>query len=189
MSDNRSQNDANILQTVEKWLKDVVIGLNLCPFAKHPFDNQQVHFAVSKATSKTELLEDLATESSALINLPPSARETTVLIVPKVLGKFEDYNDFLDYAEGLIERMGWADDLQIASFHPDYQFAQTEPEDAENLTNRAPYPILHLIRQASIEKVLEHYPHDPETIFENNIACVQNLTEAQKRELFPYLFS
>lgn len=184
-----SQTHTKMRQDVEKWLQNVVIGLNLCPFAKHPFDNQQIHFGISNADNEADLLHDLASECQALIEIPVIQRETTVLIVANCLHNFYDYNQFLEDAEQLLEQMGWSEDLQIASFHPNYQFGGTVPEDAENLTNRAPYPILHLIRQSSIEKALAHYPHDPETIFENNIRCVQNLSEQQKRELFPYLFA
>lgn len=178
----------NSQQLVTKWLEEVVIGLNLCPFAKRPFEQQQVHFAVSHARSEAELLETLHQQAQQLIEKPASERETTVLIIENFLQDFLDYNQFLDLAEGLLEQMNWQDELQIASFHPDYQFAGTHPEDAENLTNRAPFPILHLIRQASIEKVLAHYPQDPESIFENNIQTMQNLTPQQKRTLFAYLF-
>ncbi|MBO1927870.1 DUF1415 domain-containing protein [Thiomicrorhabdus sp. 6S2-11] len=177
-----------IIQEVETWLQQVVIGLNLCPFAKHPWQNQQVHIAISHASNDENLLQDLATEITELLALPSKQRDTTILVVANYLKTFDDYNQFLAWTDALIAQQGWQGEVQIASFHPDYQFANTLPDDAENLTNRAPYPLLHILREASLEKALQHYPHDPETIFENNIHAVQNLSEEQKVKLFPYLF-
>lgn len=183
------QTDAQTLQTVETWLKEVVIGLNLCPFAKRPWTHQQIHLQISHANNDEALLEDLALAIEELLALPIQERETTVLIVADYLQSFDDYNQFLDWADALIDQQNWRGTIQIASFHPNYQFAGTAPEDAENLTNRAPYPLLHILREESLEKALAHYPHDPESIFENNIRCVQNLSEDEKRRLFPYFFS
>ena len=176
-----------IKSNVEQWLKNVVIGLNLCPFASRPFDDNRVRIQISESTTEEELLQDLADEIKLLDQSPAQELETTLLVVSEFLSDFEDYNQFLDMVDLLLEQFNWTGLYQIASFHPDYQFAETEPDDAENLTNRAPYPILHIIREASVEAALEKYPN-PESIPQKNIQTVESLTEKQKRELFPYLF-
>lgn len=181
------QTDEKIIQTVDKWLQDVVIGLNLCPFAQHPYQLKRVHLTVSHANTEKALLEDLASQASELLTMPVSERETTVIVVTDLLEEFYDYNQFLDLADWLLEENNWQESLQIASFHPDYQFAGTAPQDAQNLTNRSPFPLLHLIRQDSIEKALQHFPISPESIFETNIETVENLTDQEKRQLFPFL--
>ncbi|KUJ84397.1 DUF1415 domain-containing protein [Microbulbifer flavimaris] len=182
-----NQNEG-ILRAVEQWLSDVVVGLNLCPFARKPMRAGQVRFAISEARSDQALMDDLLAEMVRLDEHSAAELETTLVIVPSHLQRFEDFNQFLDLAEWLIERQGYTGIYQLATFHPHYQFADTAPEDAENLTNRAPYPILHLIREASIEEVLQKYP-DPDSIPENNIRRVTDLTQDQRRALFPYLFS
>lgn len=181
-----------ILRPVQRWLSDVVVGLNLCPFARRPMRAGQIRFAISEARDDETLMAELLAEMRLLDRTPARELETTLLIVPgqsqhPYLGDFADFNQFLDLAEWLIERNDYTGIYQLATFHPQYQFAGTAPKDAENLTNRAPYPILHLIREASIERVLSHYP-DPENIPENNIRRVEALGKEDKRRLFPYLF-
>ncbi|BBP45422.1 hypothetical protein THMIRHAS_07950 [Thiosulfatimonas sediminis] len=183
------KSEHDIHQQLEHWLEQVVIGLNLCPFAKHPWQKGQVHIAISRATNDADLLTDLATEITDLLARPAAERDTTIIAVTDYLQTFEDYNQFLDWVDALLAQQNWQGAVQIASFHPHYQFADTAADDAENLTNRAPYPLLHILREASLEKALQHYPEDPETIFANNIDTVQNLTDEQKRSLFPHLFS
>ncbi|MCA2017483.1 DUF1415 domain-containing protein [Vibrio tritonius] len=176
-----------IAATVNQWLDDVVIGLNLCPFAAKPQRNQQIKIFVSLADTEEQLLEDILAQFTILEDTPASKLETTLVVVPNMLEDFWDYNQFIDWVEALIQQQGWNGTYQVATFHPDYYFAGTDPNDAENLTNRAPYPIFHLIREESMEKVLRHYP-DPEAIPENNIARVSALTEEERLKLFPYLF-
>ncbi len=170
-----------------QWLKDVVIGLNLCPFAAKPYKNGQIHIAVSEAKNEETLLNDLLIEMEQLLQLPAEERDTTLVVVPNMLGDFWDYNLFLDWVDALIKQQNWEGTLQVASFHPNYCFHGAEPEDSENLTNRSPYPTIHLIREASMEKVLKVYK-DPESIPETNIDTVSNLSEEQKRQLYPFLF-
>ncbi|WP_127470394.1 DUF1415 domain-containing protein [Thiomicrorhabdus aquaedulcis] len=176
-------------QTIEAriraWLEQVVIGLNLCPFAAHPYQNDQVHIAISPCTDKLCLLTQLQTELHTLEQQP--SIETTVLVIPNLLHDFDDYNQFLDLVDDLVAQQGWEGIFQVASFHPHYQFGGTQPEDAENLTNRAPYPILHLLREDSLERALENHPN-PQAIFEHNIATVQALSDTEKAKLFPHLF-
>ncbi|WP_423840425.1 DUF1415 domain-containing protein [Vibrio mytili] len=178
---------AGITQQVEQWLNDVVIGLNLCPFAAKPQRNNQIKIFVSEVTQEEALLEDILLQLMELSNTDPEDLETTLVVVPNMLDDFWDYNFFIDWVEGLIKQQDWEGVFQLATFHPDYCFGGAKPEDDENLTNRSPFPIFHLIREESMEKVLKHYP-DPESIPDTNIERVSSLTEDQRKKLFPYLF-
>ncbi|WP_117234736.1 DUF1415 domain-containing protein [Vibrio maerlii] len=174
-------------QATQEWLEDVVIGLNLCPFAHKPNKNKQIKIAVSNATSEEELLEFILLELKELDSKDPQELETTLVVATGMLQDFMDYNFFLDWVDALLKQEEYEGIYQVASFHPDYVFGGTEPEDEENLTNRSPYPTIHLIREESMEKVLKHYP-DPEAIPDNNIERVCSLSSEEKRKLFPYLF-
>ncbi|WP_025553318.1 DUF1415 domain-containing protein [Vibrio parahaemolyticus] len=176
-----------ITQQVDQWLNDVVIGLNLCPFAAKPQRNKQIKIFVSKATQEEALLEDILLQLIELSATEPEKLETTLVVVPNMLQDFWDYNFCIDWVEGLIKQQDWEGIFQVATFHPDYCFGGAAPEDDENLTNRSPYPIFHLIREESMEKVLKHYP-DPESIPDTNIARVSALSEEERKKLFPYLF-
>jgi uncharacterized protein len=175
---------AAIVTQVEQWLDRVVIGLNLCPFAAEPRRQQQIRFQVSPSTNPSDLLADLQSELRHLSQRPATELETTILIIPQSLEDFADYNDFLDLADRLLQQFNWEGDFQIASFHPHYQFADTQPDDAENLTNRSPYPLLHILREDSVETALESYPN-PELIPDRNIEQMRGLSAEEKRELFP----
>lgn len=176
-----------ITEQVDQWLNDVVIGLNLCPFAAKPQRNKQIKIFVSEASQEEALLEDILLQLIELSNTEPEKLETTLVVVPNMLQDFWDYNFFIDWVEGLIKQQDWEGIFQVATFHPDYCFGGAEPEDDENLTNRSPYPVFHLIREESMEKVLKHYP-DPESIPDTNIARVSALSEEERQKLFPYLF-
>ncbi|ELB2075262.1 DUF1415 family protein [Vibrio parahaemolyticus] len=176
-----------ITQQVDQWLNDVVIGLNLCPFAAKPQRNKQIKIFVSKATQEEALLEDILLQLIELSTTEPEKLETTLVVVPNMLQDFWDYNFCIDWVEGLIKQQDWEGIFQVATFHPDYCFGGAAPENDENLTNRSPYPIFHLIREESMEKVLKHYP-DPESIPDTNIARVSALSEEERKKLFPYLF-
>ncbi|HHP0450082.1 TPA: DUF1415 domain-containing protein [Vibrio harveyi] len=176
-----------ITEQVDQWLNDVVIGLNLCPFAAKPQRNKQIKIFVSEASQEEALLEDILLQLIELSNTEPEKLETTLVVVPNMLQDFWDYNFFIDWVEGLIKQQDWEGIFQVATFHPDYCFGGAEPEDDENLTNRSPYPVFHLIREESMEKVLKHYP-DPEFIPDTNIARVSALSEEERKKLFPYLF-
>ena len=165
---------ARIEQDVRRWLERAVIGLNLCPFAKAVYVKDQVRIVVSDASTERALLEQLGEELALLRDTPAEVTNTTLLVHPLVLGDFLDYNDFLDDADALIEAMDLDGVLQVASFHPHYQFAGTEPDDAENLTNRAPHPILHLLREDSIDRAVAAYPQ-PDAIIERNMATMREL--------------
>lgn len=176
-----------VIADVTRWLNEVVIGLNLCPFSAKPTRENRVRFFVSDATDDELLLQDLQQEMELLDQKPASEIETTLVIIPNHLQDFFDYNQFLNWADQLLKRNRWIGVYQLATFHPDYCFADAEPDDAENLTNRAPYPILHIIREASLEKALEYFP-DVDEIPDANKARVESLTAQEKHQLFPYLF-
>ncbi|EME0891939.1 DUF1415 family protein [Vibrio parahaemolyticus] len=176
-----------ITQQVDQWLNDVVIGLNLCPFAAKPQRNKQIKIFVSEATQEEALLEDILLQLIELSTTEPEKLETTLVVVPNMLQDFWDYNFCIDWVEGLIKQQDWEGIFQVATFHPNYCFGGAAPEDDENLTNRSPYPIFHLIREESMENVLKHYP-DPESIPDTNIARVSALSEEERKKLFPYLF-
>ena len=159
---------------VRRWLERAVIGLNLCPFAKAVYVKDQVRIVISDASTERALLEELGEELALLRDTPAEQVDTTLLVHPQVLGDFLDYNDFLGDADALVEAMDLDGVLQVASFHPQYQFAGSQPDDADNLTNRAPYPILHLLREASIDRAVAAYP-DPDAIIARNIATVREL--------------
>jgi hypothetical protein len=145
-----------IVSSVRRWVKNIVVDLNLCPFAGHELLNNRVRFVVTEASTVEQLLEAMAAELDRLNDDP--AIETTLLIHPHVLQNFLDYNQFLDIAEELLLQMGLEGVYQIASFHPDYQFADTAADDAENYTNRSPYPLLHILREESLERSIAAYP-------------------------------
>lgn len=176
-----------IAQQVNQWLNDVVIGLNLCPFAAKPQRNHQVKIHVSTETTEEGLLSDITQCLHELDAQPVATLETTLVVVPDMLKDFFAYNFFIDWIEALLRQEGWEGVYQVATFHPDYCFAGCETNDPANLTNRAPFPIYHLIREDSMEKVLKHYP-DPESIPDTNIARVSSLSDTEKHALFPYLF-
>lgn len=172
--------DATLIAQTQRWLEEVVIGLNLCPFARRPLQAGQIHFDVTHATDAGTLLGDLHAALTALDN--NKAIETTLLIIPGMLEDFGDYNDFLSLCDALLERFEWEGAYQVASFHPQYQFEDTEPNDAENRTNRSPWPMLHLLREDSVSEALAHYP-DPEQIPQRNIARMRALTKEELARL------
>lgn len=177
-----SERDAIIQTQMREWIARFVVGLNLCPFARKPFEGGQVKVVVSHARDSETLLEDIQGELSWLDAQPAVATETTLIVVPGMLGDFVDYNDFLDLADALLEELGWAGRFQFASFHPDYQFAGTDPGDAENYTNRAPWPTLQLLREESVEAVLADFPA-PEEIPKRNIAAMNRLGQSVLADL------
>lgn len=168
------ENDPQELIATRRWLERAVIGLNLCPFAKAVYVKQQVRFALSDAELPEDLLEELAEELLRLRDTPADEIDTTLLVHPRVLTDFLDYNDFLDRVDALIEALDMDGELQVASFHPHYQFADSEADDPGNCTNRAPYPTLHLLREASLDKAVAAYP-DADVIVERNLETMAKL--------------
>lgn len=168
---------ARVEQDMRTWLERAVIGLNLCPFAKAVHVKGQVHYAVCLSTDPQVLRQDLVRELQALAAMDPEVRDTTLLVAPLCLPDFLDFNDFLDEAERALVELELDGILQIASFHPDFQFAGTAADDIGNFTNRAPYPTLHLLREASIDRAVEAFP-EAEMIFEKNMQTLERMGHA-----------
>lgn len=165
--------DAPVRDT-RRWLERAVIGLNLCPFAKAVHVKDQVHYAVSNASQASEVLDDLRLELDALVALDPAVRETTLLIVPDCLKDFLEFNDFMAQAQRLVRKRRLEGVIQLASFHPAYQFAGSEEGDIANFTNRSPYPTIHLLREASIDRAVAAIAQ-PEAIYDANIETLRRL--------------
>ena len=165
-------NNDKVIRSVQSWVELFVVDMNLCPFAKRVLTDNRVRFTVTDAVTEEQLLTALQAELE-LLNNDPSI-ETTLLIHPGVLQDFYDYNQFLDSADRLLLQMKLEGVYQVASFHPDYQFGGTDPDDVENYTNRSPYPVLHLIREESLERVLAEFP-DADQIPARNIALMKSL--------------
>ena len=162
------------LQYTCRWLERAVIGLNLCPFAKAVHGKQQIRWVESSATTVEALLVELLDELKLLAQTPAAEVDTTLLVHPQVLNDFLDYNDFLNLADDAVEELGLAGVLQVASFHPQYRFEGTEEDDPGNLSNRAPYPTLHLLREDSVDRAVQAFP-EADQIYERNIETLQQL--------------
>jgi uncharacterized protein len=167
--------EANTVEAdTRRWLERAVIGLNLCPFAKAVHVKGQIHFAVSAARGAPEALADLRRELEALLACDAAERDTTLMMTPDGLHDFFEFNDAIARGERMIRKLGYEGVVQLASFHPHFQFAGTEADDVSNNTNRAPYPTFHLLREESIDRAVEAFPQ-AEAIFEANIDKVQKL--------------
>lgn len=167
-------NDDAVLAATRRWLERAVIGLNLCPFAKSVHARGQVHFAVSGADSAAEVLGDLACELDALVARDAQERDTTLLVVPRCLDLFLDFNGLVARGERMIRKKGLQGAIQLASFHPRYCFADANEDDVTNFSNRSPYPTLHLLREASIDKAVRAFP-DAEAIYGANLDTLRKL--------------
>ena len=162
------------LADTRRWMERAVIGLNLCPFAKAVVAKGQVRMVLSEARDEAALLEQLGEELLRLRDTPAEDTDTTLIVHPHVLGDFLDYNDFLEAADALVGELELEGVLQVASFHPQYQFAGSAPDDIANSTNRSPWPTLHLLREDSVSRAVEAFP-DPDSIVERNIATLEKL--------------
>jgi uncharacterized protein len=168
-----SSNDQAIAET-RAWVERAVIGLNLCPFAKAVHTKGQVRYVLSEAADETSLLAELCSEMQKLLDTDPAEIDTTLLVHPHLLGDFLDFNDFLGAADEALEQLDLDGVLQIASFHPQFQFAGTDADDVSNATNRSPYPTLHLLREASVDRAVAAFPQ-AEAIYENNMRTLEAL--------------
>lgn len=175
--------DEAVVAAMREWLEKAVIGLNLCPFAKAVHVKRQIRYVVSQAETEEALLEDLLHELQLLASADPGDIETTLLVHPRVLGDFLDYNDFLDIADAAVEELGLDGVLQVASFHPHYQFADSDADDMANFSNRAPYPTLHLLREDSVDKAVAAFP-EADRIYEANIQALRALGPDGWKKLF-----
>ncbi|MGY4515124.1 DUF1415 domain-containing protein [Lysobacter sp. HA18] len=162
------------IAATRRWLERAVIGLNLCPFAKAVHVKRQIRFVLSDARDTDALRGELERELQHLHATPADEIDTTLIVHPRVLQDFLDYNTFLAVADRTVRRLGLEGEIQVASFHPDYVFAGEPDDDASNCTNRTPYPTLHLLREASIDRAVAAYP-DPDVIVERNIATMRRL--------------
>lgn len=172
-----SESKDTYVQDTVRWLEKAVIGLNLCPFAKSVHVKGQIHHVVTLATTAEDVLAALREELQGLANAPAEVRDTTLVVVPHCLHDFLDFNDFLGDVDDVVHAMGLAGTLQVASFHPQFQFAGTDTDDVTNCTNRAPYPTLHLLREASIDRAVSVFP-EAETIFERNMEVLEEMCMA-----------
>ena len=179
----RQASAAAVIAETRDWIEKAVIGLNLCPFAKAVYVNDRIRYCVSEAQSEDTLLVDLSRELRALQAVDPQTCETVLLIHPGVLGDFLAYNDFLDAADAMVEDLGLMGEIQIASFHPQYQFAGSGANDIENYTNRSPYPMLHLLRESSVERAALATP-DVAAIPARNVETLRRLGLAGWRRLW-----
>lgn len=166
--------DAAVVALTVQWLERAVIGLNLCPFAKSVHVKGQIHYVVTAASTHVDLLEILKNELNGLLAQESTARDTTLLIAPAAFPDFLDFNDFLPECDRLLRRMRLDGIFQIASFHPQFQFADAVSDDITNYTNRAPFPILHLLREDSIDRAVAAFP-EPDAIFEKNMQTLRDL--------------
>jgi hypothetical protein len=174
------------IQATQSWVQNMVIGLNLCPFAKPTVDAQRLHYVVSEARSEKALFKDFTDALWDLKDHDISVRETTLLIAPWALHDFYDFNDFVGLCEDAIEDLALDGEFQVASFHPQFQFDGTQSDDVENYTNRAPYPTLHLLREASIDRAVAVMP-DTDEIYRTNIRTLQKMGLAAIQALMPTL--
>ncbi len=177
----------NVEEKINAWLEDVVIGLQLCPFALKPIREARHRVFVSHADDELTALEAIQSECQRLDNMSVEQLETTLLVLPKIMQDFYDFNDFLAIANNLLIESGWEGVYQLASFHPRYQFAGTESADLENLTNAAPFPVVHILREDSLEQAISAYP-DVDEIPLRNIIRMQGLSNEQQKRLFSFLF-
>jgi hypothetical protein len=166
--------EKQIIALTSAWVEHVVIGLNLCPFAKPVHTKGQIHYSVSHARDENSLAADLRLSMQNLIATTPDKIDTYLLIHPWVLTDFIDYNNFLDIADEILDELDLIGVLQIASFHPNYQFAGTTADDVTNCTNRSPFPMLHLLREESLDKATIALP-DPDVIVNRNLETMTSL--------------
>lgn len=172
LTDRQAATDAAL--ATERWLERAVIGLNLCPFARAAHVKRQIRYAVTAAATADALLEELENAALALVATEPIATETTLLIIPHAMAEFLDFHFFLAEAEALIGRLELKGILQLASFHPRYEFSGSQPEDIENYSNRAPLPVVQLLRAASVARALESFP-DATEIYGRNMRTLREL--------------
>jgi hypothetical protein len=172
-----------IISATRRWVEKSVIGLNLCPFAENPYRGDRVRFFVSEQRSAAGLLEELRLELTRLASVDPEDCETTLLIHPWVLADFVEYNDFLEVCDAAVAELDLEGVLQVASFHPQYQFAGSNPSDIENYTNRSPFPLLHILREASVERAVAA-AGDTEEIYRRNIRTLRALGHAGWQRLW-----
>ena len=183
-----SRDPQAVTAAVNDWLQTIVIGLGLCPFASKPARENTIFTQVVYPENEEALLEELQALLTKMDDTDAAELETALLVIPELLADFFDYHQFLNWAQAMLKRTGWVGVYQLASFHPNYVFAGSDDDDVENFTNRAPFPIIHVIREASLEQALEYFP-DIDEVPARNQATMANLSQAQLQQLFHYLFA
>jgi uncharacterized protein len=174
--------DRAVIASTRRWVKEIVVGLNLCPFAHEPFDKDGISYRMTRATDREAVYADLLRALEEFLHADQQQEATGLFICPDALGDFEEYNDFLALIDDALARANLEGWVQIASFHPDYRFADVDPDDPANYTNRSPYPMFHFIREEALTRALESYPQ-PEAIPERNVALLRQLgaTDMERR--------
>ena len=176
-------NPPDAITATRRWVDRAVIGLDLCPFARAVQLSDRIRYTISSATNEVDLADALQRELLLLADTDPSECETTLLIHPHVLTNFLDFNDFLEVADAIVAELNLEGIIQVASFHPDYQFADSQPDDVENFTNRSPYPTLHLLRESSIDRAVESMD-DTAEIYEKNVKTLRRIGREGWAQLF-----
>ncbi len=171
---------------VRRWLRHVVVGLGLCPFARGPMQRDRIRVIASEARDMQALLHDLHAQLELLDSVSPDEIETTLLVMPHTPADFDSFLELVDVAEALLSTSGFEGQFQLATFHPRYRFENTEPDDRENFTNRAPWPVLHILREASVAEALSGMER-PAAIYEANVRRLNAMTQSEMRALFAYL--
>jgi hypothetical protein len=170
--------DRNVVAATRRWVEEIVVGLNLCPFAHQPFSRDTISYRVSRADDANGVYTDLLRALEEFLHADPQREATGLFICPDAFGDFDAYNDFMDLVDEILRQAGLEGWVQVAGFHPDYRFAGVEADDPGNYTNRSPYPMFHFIREEELAQALENYP-DPEAIPERNIALLRRLGAAE----------
>jgi uncharacterized protein len=178
---------ADVERQTQEWIHAVVIGLNFCPFAHGPVAKGRLRLVVSEANGDVDVLAQcLADELAFLSKASEDAVETTLIVAPRTLEHFADFNDFLGVADAIVRGLGYEGVFQIASFHPNYQFEGTRSTDVSNFTNRSPFPTLHILRESSVSRALVSMP-DTQKIIDDNLARLDAMPAQQLAALFPYV--
>ncbi|MEP4038508.1 DUF1415 domain-containing protein [Pseudophaeobacter sp.] len=172
-------------KNTRRWLEHMVVGLNLCPFSSRVIAQDQVHYAICDATSDAHLKQFFVTELQRLLVTNENDIATSLLMFTQGLEEFDDYLDLLDWFQQLLEQAELTEDVQLASFHPQYKFDGVAPDDLSHFTNRSPYPTIHLLRQDQVTKTLAHVS-DPEQIYLDNIETLNKLGRRQVEALCPW---
>jgi uncharacterized protein len=172
----------HIIEATQTWVERFVLGLNLCPFARHPYRTNKIKYTIFEGSNTEKLTEKLVLEINHLLETPPSVLETTLIILPDMLADFDEYLDYLEISEFILSELDLEDSVQVASFHPDYQFDGTDIMDVENFTNRSPFPMLHLLREDSIDRAIEAFPEVGD-IPAQNIETMKNLGFLQVKKM------
>lgn len=175
--------NSQVIKTVQNWVEEFIIGYNICPFAKKVFVTLRIKYILNTSTNDEQILQAFLKELQWLSTTDSKEIDTTLFILTNAFLDFEHYLNFIHIIEVMIEQLDYEGVFQVATFHPNYQFEGTQPTDAENFTNRAPFPIIHILREESVEKAIENYPN-PEAIPERNIDLMNKMGAEKLNAIF-----